>query len=477
MTSRIDRISTDVLIIGGGMSGLSAAVAVSSSKARCVIVEKSDGIGGSSKLSAGMFWAPKGPEIALATIPHAEPQLLTKFLADYPNAVEWMRQNGIETHDQFNGIMSIGIGFPINIPQWLARAESIITSNPSMQLMTKTSALRLTQESPDIPGSRVTGAILRKSDGSLVHCSARAVLIATGGFQGSPKLVSEHIGLGADNIFVRSNPYSTGDGFKLGSQAGAGTSRGLSTFYGHLLPSPLQRRDVDPSHFIHLAQFQSGYSVLVNRNGLRFCDETLGDEVNNQELARQPSRVGYMILNDDVRKRWALGEVFPNAGKIDRLEKAKAFGGRVTSAKTVEQLLERIAQWGVPEAALRKTVSQYNQAVKNETAAQILDAPVRHNHAPHPAFEGTSTGPFWALEVQPSITFTYGGLKIDTSARVLDSDGKPVDGLFSCGMDAGGFSNWRYGGGLAQAFVTGQWAGQAALAELGQGIKPGQARL
>ncbi|KAH7010143.1 FAD binding domain-containing protein [Ilyonectria destructans] len=477
MTSKIDHINTDVLIIGGGMSGLSAAIAVSSSsKVRCVVVEKSDTLGGSSKLSAGMFWAPKGPEIALSTIPHAEPQLLTKFLSDYPNAVEWMRENGIKTHDQFNGIMTIGIGFPIDIPQWLARAESIITSSPSTQIMTKTSAVRLIQESPDVPGSRIAGAILRRDDGSLVHCSARAVLIATGGFQGSPKLVSEHIGLGADNIFVRSNPYSTGDGFKLGSQVGAGTSRGLSTFYGHLLPSPLQRRDVDPSHFIHLAQFQSGYSVLVNRDGRRFCDETFGDEVNNQELARQPGRIGYMILNDDVRKRWALGEVFPNAGKIDRLEKAKSFGGRVTSANSIETLLERVAQWGVPEVALRKTIAEYNQTVKNETA-QVIDAPIGLNHAPHPAFEGTSGGPFWALEVQPSITFTYGGLKIDTSARVLDADGKTVDGLYSCGMDAGGFSNWRYGGGLAQAFVTGQWAGQAALADLGESTKLTQAKL
>ncbi|KAK7428074.1 hypothetical protein QQZ08_005506 [Neonectria magnoliae] len=474
--SDLQRINTDVLIIGGGMAGLSAAITVSNSETRCVVVEKSDRLGGSSRLSAGMFWAPKDVDIAHETIPFADPQLLTKFLADYPKAVEWMRQNGIKTRDQFNGIMTIGIGFPIDIPQWLAKAESILTSSPSTQILTETSAVRLTQKSVEVPGSRVTGAILRRNNGSLVHCSARAVLIATGGFQGNPKLVSEHIGLGADNIFIRSNPYSTGDGFKLGDQAGAGTSRGLSTFYGHLLPSPLQRRDVDPSHFIHLAQFQSGYSVLVNRDGRRFCDETFGDEVNNQELARQPGRIGYMILNDDVRKRWALGEVFPNAGEIDRLEKAKEFGGRVTSADSMGKLLQRIAQWGVPEVALKRTVSEYNQAVKN-TATQIVDAPVGLNHAPHPALEGTAGGPFWALEVQPSITFTYGGLKIDTSARVADSDGRPVPGLYACGMDAGGFSNWRYGGGLAQAFVTGQWAGNSASAELKGSTGNAQARL
>ncbi|KAM5343662.1 hypothetical protein ACJ41O_012199 [Fusarium nematophilum] len=459
------RLETDVLIIGGGMSGLSATIAVAkSSQARCVLIEKSDVLGGSSKLSAGMFWAPRTTEIAHETIPQAEPHLLSRFISEYPDAVQWMRDNEVETHDQFNGIMTIGIGFPINIPQWLSKAESIINSSPKVTVLRQTSAISLFQDSPGLSGSRIKGAVLRKGDGTLVHCSAQAVIIATGGFQGNPQLVEQHIGLGSDTVFVRSNPYSTGDGFKLGIQSGAGTSRGLSTFYGHLLPSPLQRRDVDPSHFIHLAQFQSGYSVLVNREGRRFCDETFGDEVNNQELAHQPGRVGYMILNDEVRRRWALGEVFPNAGKIDRLEKARAFGGRVTSAQTVDALLKKVAEWGVPLSSLRRTVNQYNRAA-NGDSEEVLDAPVGQNHEPHAPLEGRANGPFWALEVQPSITFTYGGLKIDTSSRVQDSDARPVPGLFACGMDAGGFSNWRYGGGLAQAFVTGRWAAESALKE------------
>ncbi|RSL93653.1 hypothetical protein CEP52_013113 [Fusarium oligoseptatum] len=463
MVSTKERIETDVVIIGGGMSGLSAAIALSkSTQARCVLVEKSYVLGGSSKLSAGMFWAPRDTQIAQETIPFADPELLNKFISDYPNAVQWMRDNGVQTHDQFNGIMTIGIGFPINVQQWLAKAESIITANPRAKILRETSAVGLTQETPGATGTRITGAVLRKDDGTLVFCSAKAIIIATGGFQGSPQLVEQHIGQGADTIFTRSNPYSTGDGFKLGTQAGAGTSRGLSTFYGHLLPSPLKRQDVNPSHFIHLAQFQSGYSILVNRDGLRFCDETFGDEVNNQELAHQPGRVGYMILNNQVRKRWALGEVFPNAGKIDRLEKAKAFGGRVASAETVEELLKHVSKWGVPLQALQHTIRQYNHTVKGGSD-EILDAPIGRNHEPHPPFERGERGPYWALEVQPSITFTYGGLKIDSSSRVMDNDGRVIPGLFACGMDAGGFSNWRYGGGLAQAFVTGQWAASAAL--------------
>lgn len=284
------------------MSGLSAAIVASQANVRCLIVEKSAQTGGSSRLSAGMFWAPRDIQVARETIPFGDPALQKAFIKDYhEHAVQWFRDNGIKVHDQFNGIMSIGIRFPIDIPQWLATAERLIKANPRSRFLFETAAVELTFASPGVKSARVTGAVLRKSDGSFINVSAGATLIATGGFQGNPQLVSQHISPSADNIFVRSNSYSNGDGYKLAQRAGAGTSRGLSTFYGHLLPSPLQRASVDPSQFIHLAQFQSGHGVLVNEQGKRFCDESFGDEVNNQHLARQSNRRGFMILNEATR--------------------------------------------------------------------------------------------------------------------------------------------------------------------------------
>jgi succinate dehydrogenase/fumarate reductase flavoprotein subunit len=432
-------------------------------------VEKGAQTGGSARLSAGMFWAPRDVQSAHETIPFGDPDLQSAFIKEHKNAVQWMRDNGVTVHDQFNGIMSIGIGFPISIPEFLSAAEKLINSSPNSRFLFSTSAVELTLAYHGSKGSRVKGAILRKPDGSFIEVSSRATLIATGGFQGSPQLVSQHIGPGADNIFVRSNSFSTGDGFKLAQQAGGGTSRGLSTFYGHLLPSPLQRSSVDPSQFIHLAQFQSGYSILINEQGKRFCDETFGDEVNNQELARQSNRRGFMILNEAIRQRYALSEAFPNAGKIDRLEKARSVGGRVARASTVNELISKIATWGVPPSTLQKTVQDYNSAVKSPKyqSTVLLDASIGGNGTPHKALVGSDDGPFWALEVQPSITFSYGGAKVDTKARTLTQDGDVIPGLYTAGIDGGGFSNWRYCGGLALAFVTGRWGAEAALKDCG----------
>src|SRR5690554_4507087 len=91
-------ISTDILIIGGGMSGLSAAIVASQAHVRCILVEKSKEIGGSSKLSAGMFWAPRDVETAHKTIPFGEPDLQAKMVSEHADAVRWMKENGVRTH-------------------------------------------------------------------------------------------------------------------------------------------------------------------------------------------------------------------------------------------------------------------------------------------------------------------------------------------------------------------------------------------
>jgi len=122
--------------------------------------------------------------------------------------------------------------------------------------------VKLLQQWPEVAGSRVVGAILRRASsnnsGTATYIEVRAknVVMATGGFQGSPDLTSRYIGPGGDNIFVRSNIGSVGDGLTATSKIGAATSRGMSTFYGHLLAAPLRREDVDPKNFLPLAQYR-----------------------------------------------------------------------------------------------------------------------------------------------------------------------------------------------------------------------------
>lgn len=121
--------------------------------------------------------------------------------------------------------------------------------------------VQLIQERPGVVGSRVVGAVTcRDSPGGMepqyFEVKAKVVTLATGGFQGSPSLTSRYLGQGGDNIFVRSNRGSVGDGLNLATSVGAETSRGMNTYYGHLLAAPLRADGVDPKDFLPLAQYR-----------------------------------------------------------------------------------------------------------------------------------------------------------------------------------------------------------------------------
>lgn len=134
--------------------------------------------------------------------------------------------------------------------------------------MTNTRVVKLIHENANVPGSRVIGAIVQRTsangstNGKYIEVRAKVVVMATGGFQGSNELRSRFIGPGAEDMFVRSNVGSVGDGLRLAAEAGATTSTGLSTYYGHLLASPVKREDVTPQDFLLLAQYRR-YTITL----------------------------------------------------------------------------------------------------------------------------------------------------------------------------------------------------------------------
>ncbi|KAF2094964.1 FAD binding domain protein [Rhizodiscina lignyota] len=464
-------ISVDVLVCGGGMSGMSCAAFAAEAGAKVLVVEKLSQVGGSSAYSAGMFWAPKSYESLRSWVPDGDPGLQHTWMEDYLPAVQWMRLMGVPTSPKFEPIMTIGIGYPIKIPHLhKLHQRRIQNSNTGSEIFLNTQIIKLTQEMPGIHGSRITGAIvkrnfLQESRSEYIEVNAKVTVLSTGGFQGSPQLKSAHLGPGGSNIFVRSNPGSVGDGLNLATAVGAGTSRGMDTYYGHLFAGPVRSEEVDPKQYLPLAQYQSKYCLLINEYGRRFVDETLGDEVINQYLAKQTNRRGFLLFNEKTRLQHCLGALFPNGGNVDRLQTAREHGCNVAGAQTLDELVSTLDSWSVDGAQVRRTLEQYHRKVGMRHSEAVLDAPVGRILAPPaPLVEGE--GPFWAMEVQPSITFTYGGIAIDTAGRALTADKQPISGLLVAGVDAGGFSNSQYAGGLALAFVTGYWAARAVATEL-----------
>jgi hypothetical protein len=299
---------------------------------------------------------------------------------------------------------------------------------------------------------RVTGATVHTPDGPR-DMRADAVLLATGGFQGDPELLATFIGAGADTMLVRSNRGSVGDGFRFGREVGASASRCLDGFYGHLVPSPMAELRQD--QFLELTQYYSIHCLLVNRLGRRFTDESLGDEVSNQATLRQPGSRAVLLCDERIHTTYAATAPYPHGQLVDRIAAADAAGGRHASKQTMEELLDAVAAWGVPPRTLATTLDQWGAAAGGDETALDVPRAVR----PEPFVDP----PFHALELQPAITFPFGGLRVDADGRVLDHDGTAVPGLFAAGADAGGLQDVRYVGGLALGLVFGPRAARAAI--------------
>ncbi|KAJ5328879.1 hypothetical protein N7452_009269 [Penicillium brevicompactum] len=169
---------------------------------------------------------------------------------------------------------------------------------------------------------------------------------------------------------------------------------------------------------------------------------------------------------EKTRVQHCITALFPNAGDIDRLQKAREHGCNVGSSPTLTGLGDILHEWGVDRTRARRTIEDYDQVVRLVNKSITLDAPIGRGGPPSlPLVDGE--GPFYVMEVQPSITFTYGGIAIDQKGHALTADGSSIPGLLVAGVDAGGFSNVGYAGGLALAFVTGLWAAREVTHQLG----------
>lgn len=439
-------LTVDVLVAGGGMAGLTAGLAAAELGASVGLVEKREGLGGSAAISSGNLWTARSFEELRQRVPAGDPQL-ARVLADrFEDAVAWMARTGVAISEPTDGVHhGWGKGRHVDIDAWIRGCAERVAG--SGFLVRKTSVRRLIIDD----AGRVIGARTQAPDG-MVDVYAQTTILATGGFQGDRELRARYLGSGGDELILRANPGSVGDGFRLGLEAGAATSSAMSSFYGHLLPSPLT--GLSESQFLSLKQSYSAHCILLNRDGRRFVDESQGDEVANQAVLRQRGSRAVLLADAETHRRWVVRPLSPGGQPVDTFAEAQAAGARYMKSDDLHDLAVHLEEWGLPRGNVEASLRRY--AVASEEHSVEVDAPMPT--APKPLQEA----PFHALEVQPAITFSFGGLRIDTGCGVLDRDGERVPGLYAAGADAGGIYNVAYAGGLAMSLVFGRIAGEGA---------------
>ncbi len=427
----------DLVVLGGGMAGMAAAAYAGQQGHSVLVVEKSDAIGGSALLSSATLFTAETYDLMREFDPDGDPDLGRALFDRFLPAVDWVRSLGLDFSGERRGIAGHGLGYTFDVVGYFARTKRIVETNDGTVLL-GAEARRLI-----VGDGRVVGAEIEDRSG-VTSVRARAVLIATGGFQGDPALCERYIGPEASNLVLRSNPHSTGGGLRVALEAGAATTPQMHTFYGHLIATPLKR--FEPQDYLRFAQLASPHCLLVDASGKRFTDESRGYFRNAQATLRRPGSHALMIGDALVDREVISQPAAQGSVVIDRLEEARRDNANIFEAATWEALGEAVNGWGFNGAALGRTVAEYNERIR---ADSLLDPP-------RSLFRRTYLEPpFFAMEVVPAITFTYGGIRINTSGEVLDVTDAPIPGLYAAGADAAGAFGGGYAGGLANGLVFG----------------------
>lgn len=409
-----ETLDADVVIIGAGAAGMSAALEASNAGAKVIILEKQGIPGGATTLSGGKLLA-AGTEYQVAAgfegdTPEAlfdylkgiggdwiDDEKLREFTDHALEDLSWLNDKGVVVKDVepihssitpwrvLNTLekagMTNGNGGLITVPL----VKSLAETDVNIQYNVSANEL-LTNEN-----NEVVGVVGVKPDGSKVTVNAKSVIIATGGYAQNKEMISRYPS--AEGCVTSVPRGNVGDGLTMGEAVGA------------------QIFDA-PSTQIVFTSFTSGVGIneesglIVNDKGNRVVDEFTYQYHVAEALVNSGSKIGWYIASANDQ-----APTVQYAMSLDSTLKAE----------TAEELA---ALMGVDPETFAASVARYNElctAGNDEDFGKPADKMV--------ALEGT----LYAIEMRPAVTVTYGGLVTDLDAQVLDAENNPIKGLYAAG--------------------------------------------
>ncbi|WP_416466917.1 FAD-dependent oxidoreductase [Pseudomonas sp. LFS044] len=318
-------------------------------------------------------------------------------------------------------------------------------------------------------GGQVRGAVIGTAQGD-VSVRAKAVVLAAGGFPNDParrRQLFPRDPSGHDNLALP--PLScSGDGLRLGEAAGGVVATDLKSPVAWAPVSKVPHRDGSVGHFPHIIERGKPGIIGVLASGKRFVNEAHGyyDYVSAMLKAVPEGKeaCSWLICDHRFLRRYGLGHARP--APLPAWPHLRS--GYLKRGGSLEQLAKAC---GIDPAGLSATVADYNHHARlgqdpafgrGSTPFNRKQGDPQHK-GPNPCVAPIEHGPFYAVKVQPGCFGTFAGLRTDGDARVLDSHGQPIAGLYAAGTDmASVFGGWYPSGGinLGPALTFGYVAGR-----------------
>lgn len=471
----------DLVVAGCGVAGLSAAVAAAEAGAKVAVIERAtrDERGGQSRYTEAYLrmksltevtddfethLAENGsgaidPELVEEAV-HSQRGPLAKALsiAD-PAVIERLSAGAGETIAWLQGM---GVRFDFLPTQFLTASQPRLLPVGGGAALVEALAARAEQLKVSFFYETTASALRQDADGRVVGLKVRTrgagtqllggqVVLACGGFEGNAEMMTRYVGPRSTYLrpVCKGGYYNRGEGIAMGLDAGAAASGDFGSY--HAEPVDPRSGVAEPSVFIF------PYGILVNLEGRRFTDEAPGTvdayyERVTRRIYEQREGTAWVVLD-------ARHTRIPNYRLGIRTDKPPVVG------ESLSQLARKI---GVPADALEATVNEYNAAcAEGEWRPLELDGLATRGLAPPKSNWATplTEDPFHAYPIISSNVFTFGGLKTDASARVVDGDGEPIPGLFAAGETAGiYYRNYTGATSVLRGLVFGRIAGALAAA-------------
>ncbi|MEM1666201.1 MAG: FAD-dependent oxidoreductase [Nitrososphaerota archaeon] len=432
----------EIVIVGAGMAGLTAAIAAYEAGVKDVVVlEKGPSVYScNSSVSGGAFYisTPEFPPseyvkaVMRITYNKAFPELI-EVLAEksYETVLEWLpKVAGVKFLPKEKWLAPNAPGVEGGGPKLMEYMVNAVKAR-NIPIILETKAVSLLVS---IKGE-VLGVRALTKDG-YKDFKAKATILACGGFQANQEMVVNYISPKvAYNSILRGLPNNTGDGHRMVSEV-----RAKQIFMDQYHGATVQPETyANPGGF-----FPQG--IIVNKHGKRFIDEGVATYVEAGKAALdQPDGLAYIILDAEGFKR-----VSPWWRDYFLVQ----YKGRLTEANSIEELANI---FGINVEGLKKTIEDFNNAVRDGYTEGITPPKSKNAYR-------IETPPFYGINYVCGITLTFGGPLTDKYARVLDLEGTPIPRLYAIGELTGGFffENYPGGGSLARCAVFGKIAGEHA---------------